>query len=132
MVNLVRPEDEAVKRSPRLLSTVSPAKDVWPEIEAIAMVPPLVVFGRKSTVPRRLVVLSPSLPLNVEIPVPERGEKVRLPVVLPPSVSVAFLSDWIVPSPENARPRPLPPESVVAEREATGVADPLTLRTANL
>ena len=53
------------------------------------------------------------------------------PVVSPPIVRVAFRSDCIDPPPESTSPVPKPPEAVVAETDATGVAEPFMFKTAN-
>ncbi len=53
------------------------------------------------------------------------------PVVSPPIVNVAFRSDCIDPPPESTSPVPKPPEAVVAETDATGVAEPFMFKTAN-
>src|SRR5689334_11493787 len=64
MVNRDRPDEEAVKISPAPeLSTVKPAKEVLPEIDAVASVP---VPFRTSRVASVVVVPSPTrLPLAV-------------------------------------------------------------------
>src|SRR5690348_12590318 len=99
MTNLFLPDEEAVKRSPEPeLLTISPANAVVPEREATGIVPPLVEFARTSSVPPNgFVALIPSLPLNEDNPVPFRGEKVRLPVVLPPKARVWLAVVWIAP-----------------------------------
>ena len=64
MTKRLRPEEEAVKRSPTLeLSTTKVAKEVAPEIEAVGVVPlearaSRVARGEVVPKPRRLVVSS--------------------------------------------------------------------------
>ena len=60
IVNLVAPDLLAVNRSPTpVLSTISPAKDVLPDTEAIDMVPPFVRFGLTSRVLKRVELFTP-------------------------------------------------------------------------
>jgi len=62
---------------------------------------------------------------------PFRGERAMFPVVSPPTVKVLLRTLWREPSPFRYIPLVASvPE--VAETEATGVAVPLMLRTANL
>ena len=70
MTNLLRPDEEAVNKGPTpLLSMTKAAKEVAPEIDAIEIVPPFMVFALTSSVPRRVellvLVFSPNPPLFV-------------------------------------------------------------------
>ena len=88
MTNLVAPDLEAVNKSPvPVLSAKSPAKEVEPDAEAMAIVPPLVRFGRISSVAKGVVVPIPTLPeLIIKLAAggivkfPELLEMVELPV----------------------------------------------------
>ena len=85
MTNCGTPEDEAVKRSPMVLSTISDAKEDLAEILAVAPVPK---FPLTSNAVNGVVVPIPTLPPKLLVPAAEYKVNLLVPFVGAPKYNV--------------------------------------------